>query len=519
MGDEGVSRKGLASAAVCLLLALAALVGPTGGRLSGPAEARRPASPVARNPAPVVMILFDEFPLASLLDRDLEIDPEMYPNFSALAQTATWYRNATTVAEFTRGALPALLTGLEPEQALLSFTGQRPQSIFSLLRKTHDLRTSRAFPNLCDLSRCPRTPRVQGRPERVLRVVSRESRGTSMVAFMESLEAGDEPCLCLLHTILPHSPWRYLPSGQQYPGTSPMPGQVEIPGPGRKWRDHPWLVKQAQQRHLLQVGFVDRVLGSLIDEIEDLGIYDEALLVVAADHGVAFSPGLPKRGATRTTAGDIAWVPLFVKLPQQQTGAVVDEPVQTIDIVPTVAVALEIEGALPMHGVPLSQTDGRPERRVLGTVALPNDTSALRRAVERRYTVFPDATHWLDLFRLAPGDYGIWLDRPVGEVAVAAGVAAILEDAEGIEEASASDGKVPALVKGALTGSGPGRSDRIAIAVNGRIVAVTETYTVGDVERFYVLVPPTAYSAPPNELRLFLIGDDATLTEIIPTPF
>lgn len=519
MGDEGVSRKGLASAAVCLLLALAALVGPTGGRLSGPAEARRPASPVARNPVPVVMVLFDEFPLASLLDRDLEIDAGLYPNFAALAEGSTWYRNATTVAEFTRGALPALLTGLEPEQALLSFTGQRPQSIFTLLEETHALRTSRAFPNLCDLSSCPRTPRVQGRPERVLRVVSRETRGESMLAFMEGLEATDEPCLCLLHMILPHSPWRYLPSGQQYPGTSPMPGQVEIPGPGRKWRDHPWLVKQARQRHLLQVGFVDRVVGSLIDEMERLGVYDEALVVVAADHGVAFSPGLPKRGTTRTTAGDIAWVPLFVKMPHQDTGAIVDEPVQTIDIVPTITAALEIDGALPMQGVPLSQTGGRPEPRLLGTVVLPNDTSALSRAVERRFAVFPDAVHWLDLFRLAPGEHGIWLDLPVGEVAAAPGVAATLEDAEGIEEASASDGRIPALVKGALTGSRPGRSDRIAIAVNGRIVAVTETYTVGDVERFYALVPPTAYSAPPNELRLFLIGDDATLTEITPTAF
>lgn len=460
------------------------------------------------------MIVFDEFPLASLLDRDLAVDDRLYPNFARLADTSTWYRNATTVAEFTRAALPALLTGLEPEQALLSLTGQRPQSIFTLLEETHALRASRAFPNLCDLSDCPRTPRATGRSEHVLRVVSREPRGASLVAFIENLRRGDEPCLCLLHLILPHSPWRYLPSGQQYPGTDPMPGHVEIPGPGRKWRNQPWLVTQAHQRHLLQVGFVDRLLGEVMLQMESNGVFDEALVVVTGDHGIAFEPGLPKRGATPTTQGDIAWVPLFVKMPEQTEGETVDAPVQSIDVVPAIAEALDVEGARPMDGIPLDRSAGTERRRVLGALDLPHDIAPLRAAVEARFERFPAVRHWLDLFRVAPEEAGRWLGQVVARERIHEVVTASVEVPEAIARASSIDGRLPALVKGALLGNMEDRGDTVAVAIDDRIVAITETYRTPGGERFYALVSPTAYRDPPNSIRLFLIDDGLTEVEI-----
>src|SRR5688500_12680392 len=56
-------------------------------------------------PVPVVVLAFDELPVVSLLGRDGDIDEHLFPNFAALRQTSTWYRNATTVAELTRAAL------------------------------------------------------------------------------------------------------------------------------------------------------------------------------------------------------------------------------------------------------------------------------------------------------------------------------------------------------------------------------------------------------------------------------
>ncbi|MYI74390.1 MAG: hypothetical protein F4057_03465, partial [Acidobacteria bacterium] len=50
---------------------------------------------------PVVVVVFDQFQLAALLDRDGNIDRAAFPNFAALADDATWFRNATAAAGLT----------------------------------------------------------------------------------------------------------------------------------------------------------------------------------------------------------------------------------------------------------------------------------------------------------------------------------------------------------------------------------------------------------------------------------
>ncbi|HVE68826.1 MAG TPA: hypothetical protein VNB64_09625, partial [Solirubrobacteraceae bacterium] len=68
------------------------------------------------------------------------------------------------------------------------------------------------------------------------------------------------PPLHFLHVLLPHHPWRLLPSGRAYGASVPT-----IPG----LRDNVWgsdvtAVEQGWQRHLLQVGYVDHALGHLM---------------------------------------------------------------------------------------------------------------------------------------------------------------------------------------------------------------------------------------------------------------
>ena len=73
-----------------------------------------------------------------------------------------------------------------------------------------------------------------------------------------------------MHVLLPHHPWRYLPSGRTY-------GESEPPIPGL--RDNVWngdgeAVDQGWQRHLLQVGYVDRELGVLMTKLRATGLYE-----------------------------------------------------------------------------------------------------------------------------------------------------------------------------------------------------------------------------------------------------
>ena len=85
----------------------------------------------------------------------------------------------------------------------------------------------------------------------------------------------------------------------------------------------------------------------LLRRLEATGLYDRALVIVTADHGVSFEPkGLMREVAPQNLA-DIAGVPLFVKYPGQSRGRIDDRDAKTIDIVPTIADVLGV--TIPWH--------------------------------------------------------------------------------------------------------------------------------------------------------------------------
>jgi hypothetical protein len=51
-----------------------------------------------RAEAPVVMVVFDELPISSLVVENGETDRVRYPNFAELAADSTWFRNTSTVS-------------------------------------------------------------------------------------------------------------------------------------------------------------------------------------------------------------------------------------------------------------------------------------------------------------------------------------------------------------------------------------------------------------------------------------
>ena len=76
--------------------------------------------------------------------------------------------------------------------------------------------------------------------------------------------------------------------------------------------------------------------------LQQVGLYERALLVVVADHGVSFRPGRTRRRVTQENVADIANIPMFVKYPRQERGAVDSRAARTIDILPTIADVLGI---------------------------------------------------------------------------------------------------------------------------------------------------------------------------------
>ena len=150
--------------------------------------------------------------------------------------------------------------------------------------------------------------------------------------YVDSIRPASHPVLHYLHVMLPHPPWRYLPSGASY-GERP-----DIPGlDGLNWGSDAWLVAQAYQRHLLQLGLADHLLGTLIQKLKETGHWDKSLVIVVADHGASFRAEESRRHLSASNVADIAGVPLFVKRPYQSAAFSSEHQVSTIDILPTIA--------------------------------------------------------------------------------------------------------------------------------------------------------------------------------------
>ena len=131
-----------------------------------------------------------------------------------------------------------------------------------------------------------------------------------------------------------------------------------------------WPVQQAWQRYLLQVQFADLWLGRILDRLQSTGQLEKTMVVVTADHGMAFVPGVSRRTPTDRTLPDIVSVPLFIKRPGQVAGRISDDNVEIIDVLPTIADELGLPLDVAWDGQSLLRTGlrERPRKTVRGHV-------------------------------------------------------------------------------------------------------------------------------------------------------
>lgn len=394
-----------------MLMLLFLLASPTSGLLRETA-APEPTSSDGDRP-PVVFVVLDELPTLSLLDGQGGIDETLFPNLARVADTSTWYRNHTAVTSETLTSLPALLTGrlmADPSDRRAATSSDYPDNLITLLAETHEVHGREWATQMCPRALCPpstgaidpelldqlATPLAErpaalatlldeasvlwrtqvglgGSPEAgtdsqtngstIAGMRRADDRTRLVLEFISGIEkaTGDRPTLDYLHAPFPHTPWTALPSGQTYDGPSVPFGAellLTLPG-GANGRQ---LGAAARVRHLLQLQWTDRLLGVMIDRLEEAGKWDEAVVVVTADHGVAFEPGHHMRVVDPATQGALGWAPLFIKEPGQRTAAVVDDSVLALDVLPTVADLADVKLPWDHDGVSLVDGPRTPDR-------------------------------------------------------------------------------------------------------------------------------------------------------------
>jgi hypothetical protein len=239
---------------------------------------------------------------------------------------------------------------------------------------------------------------AEGEPEDLL---PRAGQGLQPLRRVVRKPGNGPPTLYFIHVLLPHTPWLYLPDGHARAVAAPnAPGRN-----GELWFNGQ-LAVQAWQRHLLQLGYTDRLVGKFLRRLHQTRLWDKALVVVTADHGVSFRGGDLRRRPTRTNLAELAFTPLFMKLPGEDQGRVVDTHVQTVDILPTMAAALGIKIPWKTDGRSVL-TGTRPPTRVnvAGVSASYSHALAQRQASLARQLGLFGSGSWGPQFA-APGSTG-----------------------------------------------------------------------------------------------------------------
>ena len=523
------------------------LVFPSDGAdLTGP----RPA-------APVVMIVFDEFPTLSLLDGEGKLDEAAYPAFARLARDGTWYRNATTVSDHTTAAVPSILTGRHEDGDRPASVSAHPDNLLALLGGRGGATAIESLTRLCPRDVCAQNePRpLPGRFTRPLPALAKLSlaefvpdalykrlpatdplpleRAEDGFGRFDASLAGSRATIHYLHVQLPHAPWVRAPSGRRLGGFATdaydflphlprVPLATGLPTLGEvRWTEDPRRVAHMVQRHLLQVRAADRRLGQTLDRLRAAGLYDEALVVVTADHGVAFDPGADARRLARATAPGILHVPLFVKLPGRRRGTVSDAFVQSIDIAPTVADALGLR--LPWKPDGRSALAPAPERSRLVVHSFREermefDARSLAGRMRAEAVRRAASLHGTDPGRIyRAGPHGFLVHRRLSALRTGAPSALRyrLAGPRSSLDFDPASGVVPAVISGWV--AGPRATGReVAVVLNGRVGATARTHPSATGARFDAIVPEELLRPGPNRLELFEIGPGARLAPIGP---
>ena len=409
-------------------------------------------------PVPIVLLVLDEFPAATLMDPDGMINRALFPNFARLADGATWYRNAFSNSIATTQSLPAILTGRLGDQDLAPTWADHPENLFALLDGTYEMHVIEWVTDLCPDEICPdfvgRAPArfasllqdmlvVYGHltlpasvrdglpsidnswsgflgqdepfvgarvPVEGLPVPGPEHRSEWIdwvQRLINGMHQGAPPTLHFVHLRAPHVPWQVNPSGTHYQRPEDYTEVDGVGGDGRWTTVGPGPALLGYQRYLFQLGFLDTMLGRLMDQMAETRIWDEAMMIVVADHGASFEPGEHRRWPFENNRDDLYRVPMLVKYPGQIEGEVVDEPTFGIDIVPTIVDTLGIETDWAFDGISLLEVEGtdRPHQPIFwccNDEPADTDISLLFQQVRRNHEWIPDQSSWLGVAGAGP---------------------------------------------------------------------------------------------------------------------
>ena len=116
---------------------------------------------------------------------------------------------------------------------------------------------------------------------------------------------------------------------------------------------HEWVVQNQEWKNLVRtylacVAFVDHQVGRVLDALDESGQAENTIVILFSDHG--FHLGEKERWAKRSLWEESTRVPLIIAGPGIKEGKVCRQPVELIDIYPTLMELTELEAPGKLEG-------------------------------------------------------------------------------------------------------------------------------------------------------------------------
>lgn len=369
---------------------------------------------IADQNTPIIVLVFDELPLSTLINPNMEVDQNSFPNFHAFSQHATWFKRATTVADYTHISIPSILSGVYAHTTVKDMENPQvfddwlnkpsarhyPVNAFTILEKTREINAFEHSTSICPRSICPQqkgntlnwrnftydlgivylhgllpSALTQNLPKvdrswsdfAQKTVAEYEKNSKRFDDFTTSLANINENSFSFHHSSFPHEPWNYTALGQRYANTSYNDRDGDI------WSPIEVITEVGFIRHFLQSQYADLLLGRFINQLYKADLYDKAYIVITSDHGASFIPGENFRAVNKNNMYGVLPVPLFVKEPYQKIGALSKRAVHTMDILPSIVDFLG-GSEYKFDGIPFHQQDQGDS--ILVDILLKNRTHA-----------------------------------------------------------------------------------------------------------------------------------------------
>ncbi len=176
------------------------------------------------------------------------------------------------------------------------------------------------------------------------------------------------------------SPWRYVRSFQGMPEEGPLPEP---------------LARHVRHAYFACISYIDALIGELLSALDDTGEADNTVIALFSDHGYQLGEhGMWCKHSNFETSTHIPF--LIIDPRSESKGITVDQPVELIDLYPTLADIADIPSAKDVDGKSLADLVRSPNRaKIRDTVAYSQYHRAGNRGLSVRSQRFR-YTEWRD---------------------------------------------------------------------------------------------------------------------------